>query len=68
MKLDKFLKCNCGKKKKINWIDKADFRARKTTFCVGVSECPKCQMQQQHYSGNMEDIQRFLSYVESQPM
>lgn len=68
MGLDKFVKCICGKKKKINWIDKADFKKGKVSFCVGITECSKCQIVQQHYSGNMEDIQRFISYVENQPM
>lgn len=68
MELDKFIKCSCGKKKKINWIDKADFKKGKTSFCVGVTECPKCLTKQQHYSGNLEDIQRFISYVENQSM
>ena len=68
MELDKFIKCSCGKKKKINWIDKADYKKGKVTFCVGVSKCQKCFIQQQHYSGNIEDIQRFLNYVENQSL
>ena len=68
MELDKFIKCSCGKKKKINWIDKADYKKGNVTFCVGVSKCRKCFIQQQHYSGNIEDIQRFLNYVESQSL
>lgn len=68
MELDKFIKCECGKNKKINWIDKVGFNKGDTTFCVGVSECKKCSKKQQHYSGNIEDIQRFINYVESQTM
>lgn len=66
MELDKFVKCSCGKKKKINWIHEADFKKGKVSFCVGLTLCQKCLKEQQHYSGNIEDIQRFINYVESQ--
>ncbi|MBL4568739.1 MAG: hypothetical protein JKY69_03490 [Flavobacteriaceae bacterium] len=65
MQLDKFVKCSCGKKKKIFWIDKLDYKRGDVTFCVGISECQRCFIQQEHYSGNVEDIQRFLGYVEN---
>lgn len=68
MELDKFIRCNCGKKKKINWIDKADYQSGKITFCVGVSKCQKCFIQQQHYSGNIDDIQKFTTYMKNQLM
>lgn len=61
MQLDKFIKCSCGKKKKINWIDKLEFTRGETTFCIGITECPKCKMVQQHYCGNYIDIQNFIN-------
>ena len=68
MELDKFIKCKCGKKKKVTWIGKAEFKRGDTTFCVGLTKCSKCLVKQQHYSGNMSDIAEFISYMETQLM
>ena len=62
MKFDKFIRCNCGKNKKISWIGKADFNKGKVTFCIGISLCKKCELRQEHYSGDIEDIQAFINY------
>lgn len=61
MPLDKFIKCQCGKKKKIAWIGKAEFKRGETTFCVGLTECSKCLIKKHHYSGNSDDIQAFIN-------
>jgi len=61
--LDKYIDCQCGKKKKINWKDKAEFKRGIYTFCLGLSECNKCGIHQQHYAGNIDDISSFLAYV-----
>lgn len=60
MELDKFVLCECGKKKKIQWVNKAEFNNGKSTFCVGLTECPRCQINQEHYAGNIDDIQAFV--------
>jgi hypothetical protein len=61
MELDKFVFCECGKKKKIQWINKTEFNSGKSTFCVGVTECSSCQINQEHYAGNIDDIQNFVT-------
>ena len=66
MTLDKFIKCECGKKKKVAWIGKTEFKRGDTTFCVGLSKCSRCSIKQQHYSGNIEDIAAFISYSENE--
>lgn len=60
MNLDKFVTCICGKKKKISWQGKEQYKHGSTTFCAGITKCSKCGIVQQHYSGNLEDIQRFI--------
>lgn len=58
--LHKFIKCDCGKKKKINWIGKAEYLRGEYSFCTGITQCPKCGIIQEHYSGNFADIQLFI--------
>jgi hypothetical protein len=61
MELDKFVNCECGKKKKIKWLNKKEYHTGEYTFCVGKTKCSRCGMQQQHYSGDMNDIQKFIN-------
>jgi hypothetical protein len=60
MKLDKFVNCVCGKKKKIEWFNKVKFRTGENSFCIGITKCTRCGKVLQHYSGNMKDVQRFI--------
>lgn len=66
MKLDKFVLCECGKKKKIEWINKANFNNGMNTFCVGVTSCLRCKINQEHYAGNVDDIQGFVSSTQKE--
>jgi len=66
MEIDKFLICECGKKKKIHWTNLAEFKRGEDSFCVGASQCKKCNILQSHYSGNAGDIQKFLYILENQ--
>lgn len=61
MLLDKFVKCNCGKKKKITWVSKDKYARGEVTFCAGITKCSRCGIVQQHYAGNIEDIQKFIN-------
>lgn len=63
MELDTFVKCSCGKKKKIEWLNKEKYRSGESSFCVGITKCPRCEIVQQHYSGDLEDIQRFIKNI-----
>jgi hypothetical protein len=59
--LDKFVECVCGKKKKIEWFSKEKYRTGEYSFCVGLTKCTRCGIVQQHYSGDMDDIQKFIN-------
>ena len=66
MNIEKYIICNCGKKKRIHWTGLSEFKRGEVTFCAGASECKKCGVLQSHYSGNPEDIMEFVSFMESQ--
>jgi hypothetical protein len=65
-KPDRYLLCKCGKKKMIHWVDKWRFLKGHSSFIVGVSQCSCCNVIQEHYSGNMIDIQEFIDLKGSQ--
>jgi hypothetical protein len=60
-KLDEFVKCGCGKNKKIEWFLKDKYLAGEYSFCVGLTKCTRCRKVLQHYSGDMDDIQKFIN-------
>ena len=66
MNIEKYIICNCGKKKRIHWTGLSEFKRGEVTFCAGASECKKCGVLQSHYSGNPDDIMEFVSFMESQ--
>jgi hypothetical protein len=66
MKIEKFLICECGKKKRIHWTNLAEFRRGEDSFCAGASKCKKCNILQSHYVGNIVAIRKFISILESQ--
>jgi hypothetical protein len=66
MKIDKYLICECGKKKRIHWNNLAEFKRGEYSFCVGASQCSKCGILQTHYSGNAKDIMEYVSIFEAQ--
>jgi predicted secreted protein len=66
MKIDKYIICECGKRKRIHWNNLAEFKRGEISFCVGASKCKKCGVLETHCSGNEQDIMEFLSILEAQ--
>jgi hypothetical protein len=64
MKIDKYIICSCGKKKRIHWTGLAEFKRGEVSFCIGASGCTKCLVVQSHYVGNADDIFKFVSEFE----
>lgn len=59
-KLVKKYRCPCGKMKKIKWEQPEKFESGEHSFTAGHSKCPKCGLLQVHFSGDPNDIQRFI--------
>lgn len=63
MKIDKYIACDCGKKKRIHWTGKAEFLRGEFPLCVGVSQCKKCGVTQEHHLGTAEAIEDFVDVM-----
>ncbi len=64
MKVDKYIICECGKKKRIHWQGKAEFLRGELPLCVGISQCKRCEVTQEHYLGSSEAIQDFVGIMD----
>ena len=51
--------CKCGKKVKIHWEGKAEYQRGESPICVGVGECKRCGLIQQHFLGEADAIKEF---------
>ncbi len=65
MKVDKYIICDCGKKKRIHWEGKAEFQRGELPICVGASECKSCGIVQEHYLGTEQAIKDFVDIMDN---